>query len=78
MCVGERGKKESKRERDKDKEREREREREKESERERVRQREREKKRFSIPCIRYGCEIFHIAVNRMSIMTLIFWKIISS
>ena len=35
-------------------------------------ERHREQKRFSIPCIRYGCEIFHIVVNRIAIMTRIF------
>ena len=38
----------------------------------RERKRHREQKRFSIPCIRYGCEIFHIVVNRIAIMTFIF------
>ena len=56
---------------------ERERVRERERKRQRQRQREREKKtqrvkEISIPCIRYGCEIFHIAVNRIAIMTFIF------
>ena len=45
--------------------------REKQTERER-KKRHREQKRFSIPCIRYGCEIFHIVVNRIAIMTFMF------
>ena len=53
-------------------ERKRESEREREKQAERERKRHREQKRFSIPCIRYGCEIFHIVVNRIAIMTFIF------
>ena len=59
------------RERRTEREREKERERERKG-RHRKRETHREQKRFSIPCIRYECEIFHIVVNRIAIMTFIF------
>ena len=60
-------------ERETDSERERKgRHRKRETDRQTERNRHRELKRLSIPCIRYGCEIFHIVVNRIAIMTFIF------